>query len=200
MNDLRHKLLVVDLGGVAAKYRPDRRLLALAEATGLDAASITAELFESGLDSRAETGDYTPEPLVELILERLGHRLQRNDLIAAWSQCFEPATTTLDFLAQQPLPRALFTNNGPMVDLCLEGPLRGLAQEFETVICSWHIGAIKPARAAFDRAADRLNREPAELVLIDDSQANITGARAAGWNATHFTSVAELHSVLAAND
>ena len=162
--------------------------------------TIATELFESGLDHRAELGRYTPDQLLDRILELLGHDLQPEQLVAAWSRCFEPATTVLDVLAQQPVPRVLFTNNGPMVDLCLEGPLSRLAQDFDTTVCSWHIGAVKPSRAAFDRAADRLGHRPADLLLLEDNLDNVSGARDAGWKAEHITSDADLHHVLSASD
>lgn len=200
MIDRRHRLLVVDLGGVAAHYRPDARLEALTEATGIDAVTITSELFDSGLDHEAELGNHSTEHLVQLILDRLGHTVDLDDLVTAWSRCFEPATESLEILARQPVPCALFTNNGPMVDLCLQGPLRGLARRFETTICSWHIGATKPTRAAFDRAADQLNRTPAELFLLDDSAANVTGAREAGWSAAQVTDAIDLGQVLSPDD
>ena len=109
----RHKLLVVDLGGVAAHYRPDRRLEALTEATGLDATTITYELFESELHRQAELGSYTAEQVVQLILDRFGHRLTRDDLVTAWSRCFEPATDTLEILARQPVPARSGTSAPP---------------------------------------------------------------------------------------
>lgn len=86
MTNRRHTLLVVDLGGVAARYRPERRLQALTQKTGLDAATIAAELFESGLDSQAELGHFAPDQLMDEILDRLGHTLQSDELVAAWSR------------------------------------------------------------------------------------------------------------------
>lgn len=179
MNDRAHKFLVVDLGGVAAHYHPERRLRAMSEATGLDAATITAELFESGLDRRAELGHYSPDELMDEVLDRLGFTIQPDELVVAWSRCFEPAAAILETLAQQSVPRALFTNNGPMVDLCLQGPLSSLARQFDTIICSWHLGAVKPTRAAFDLAADRLSQPASDLLLLDDCLDNVTAAREA---------------------
>lgn len=199
MSGRRHRLLVVDLGGVAAHYLPDRRLGALAEATGLDPATIDAELFESGLDHRAELGAFTPDQLVDHILDRLRHTVGADELVAAWSRCFEPAAPVLEILDRQPVPRALFTNNGPLVDLCLAGPLSGLARHFDTSVCSWQIGAVKPTGAAFERAADRFGHRPADLLLLDDSIDNVTGAREAGWSAEHITPDTDLDRVLTAH-
>jgi putative hydrolase of the HAD superfamily len=63
----------------------------------------------------------------------------------------------------------------------------GLQTDTDGVFASCDLGARKPERAFFDRLAERLNLEPASLLLIDDSHENVAGARAAGWNAEHFT-------------
>lgn len=83
-----------------------------------------------------------------------------------------------------------------MIDLCLQGPLSHLARHFDTILCSWHIGAVKPTRAAFDRAAHRLGRLPGDLLLLDDSHDNVTAARDAGWNADHATQDIDLQHLL----
>jgi putative hydrolase of the HAD superfamily len=63
----------------------------------------------------------------------------------------------------------------------------GLQTDTDGVFASCDLGARKPERAFFDRLAERLNLEPTSLLLIDDSHENVAGARAAGWNAEHFT-------------
>ena len=63
----------------------------------------------------------------------------------------------------------------------------GLQADTDGVFASCDLGARKPDRAFFDRLAERLNLEPASLLLIDDSHENVAGARAAGWCAEHFT-------------
>jgi putative hydrolase of the HAD superfamily len=63
----------------------------------------------------------------------------------------------------------------------------GLQLATDGVFASSDLGARKPDRRFFDRLADRLNLEPADLLLWDDSHENVAGARAAGWCAEHFT-------------
>jgi putative hydrolase of the HAD superfamily len=63
----------------------------------------------------------------------------------------------------------------------------GLQAATDGVFASCDLGARKPDREFFDRLAERLNLEPTSLLLIDDSHENVAGARAAGWNAEHFT-------------
>jgi putative hydrolase of the HAD superfamily len=63
----------------------------------------------------------------------------------------------------------------------------GLQAATDGVFASCDLGARKPGPAFFDRLAERLNLEPANLLLIDDSHENVAGARIAGWCAEHFT-------------
>jgi len=55
----------------------------------------------------------------------------------------------------------------------------GLAELFDAVVASYEVGAHKPDTAAFDRVRERLPAE--EYVMVGDSDADIEGARAAGF-------------------
>ena len=184
--------LVVDLGGVAASYRPENRLAALAEVTGLLPNEIHDRLFSSGLDEAAESGFFTKESITQELLRCLDNRLDKLQVIDCWSQAFEPNLELLELLSAQTVPRCLFTNNGPMIDLCLEGPLSVLHDKFDRVLCSWHTKARKPDTAAFDYVANTLRVPPSELLLIDDDIRNITAATQAGWAAHHYTTLEKL--------
>lgn len=66
------------------------------------------------------------------------------------------------------------------------------------VTVSGEIGLIKPDEAIYDKHAGDFGLEPAHTVFIDDSYANVEGARAAGWQAVHFTGAEKLKADLAA--
>ncbi|ACV12254.1 HAD-superfamily hydrolase, subfamily IA, variant 1 [Halorhabdus utahensis DSM 12940] len=54
-----------------------------------------------------------------------------------------------------------------------------LLDHFETVIASYDVGAHKPDASMFDRAREAIDAE--EYVMVGDSDADIEGARAAGF-------------------
>lgn len=60
------------------------------------------------------------------------------------------------------------------------------------VTVSGEVGLIKPDRAIFDHHAAAFDLEPGATLFIDDSAANVEGARAAGWQAVRFTDAAGL--------
>ncbi len=55
------------------------------------------------------------------------------------------------------------------------------------VTVSGEVKAIKPDREIYDRHVQSFGLEPAATLFIDDSQKNVDGAKAAGWQAVLFT-------------
>ena len=100
MIDANVEWLVVDLGGVAAQYRPERRLNALEQATGIPQDVIHERLFVSGLDRDAELGRHTIASITTALVERLEHRISIPTLIDAWALAFEPNVELLDGIAR----------------------------------------------------------------------------------------------------
>ncbi len=175
--------VVLDLGGVAARFHPERRLRALASLGGVSEEAIERRIFTSGFDDESELGTFSHDQVVAHLREALGYRGPEASLVDAWALAFEPDQAVGEYLNRLSVRKALFTNNGPVLDACLEGPLRELAASFDDVICSWHLGARKPDGVAFARAAARLGSPPERLLLFDDSPTNVKGARDSGWNA-----------------
>lgn len=64
------------------------------------------------------------------------------------------------------------------------------------VTVSGEIRAIKPDRAIYDHHVQAFGIEPSAALFIDDSQKNVDGAKAAGWQAVLFTGVEPLEADL----
>lgn len=67
---------------------------------------------------------------------------------------------------------------------------------FRGIVVSAHERLIKPDAAIYALCASRYAIEPAESVFIDDSAKNVDGARAAGFDAIHFTAPEALRAEL----
>lgn len=74
----------------------------------------------------------------------------------------------------------------------------GLGKHVDGIIYSAQTGAKKPDRAFFDAAAKRCGRSPQDLVLVDDTIANVEAARTAGWRAAHWESGSSLSRLVEA--
>ena len=59
------------------------------------------------------------------------------------------------------------------------------------------VGLLKPERAIYDHHAQTFGLEAGATLFIDDSPANVDGARAAGWHAVQFVDPARLRADLA---
>ncbi|GGB07780.1 2-haloalkanoic acid dehalogenase [Brucella endophytica] len=66
------------------------------------------------------------------------------------------------------------------------------------VTVSGDIGLIKPDVAIYEHHAKAFDLEPAATLFIDDSPANVEGARKAGWQAVQFTGAGKLRADLRA--
>ncbi|MBS4009301.1 MAG: HAD family phosphatase [Roseovarius sp.] len=67
---------------------------------------------------------------------------------------------------------------------------------FEGIVVSGHERMVKPDREIFDLLCTRANSAPEACYFIDDTASNVTGARAAGWQAHHFTGPEALNADL----
>lgn len=71
-----------------------------------------------------------------------------------------------------------------------------IIHNFDCVVTSFETKLAKPERAIFEFAAQQLKVDVAECIMIDDSESNCEGARAAGMYAICFKSVTALKNEL----
>lgn len=195
-------VLVMDLGGVTARWLPDRRLAALAHLSGLPAATVDQLVFESGFDEAGERGRFTPAGFTEELASLLGLVTSPDGdaaLRTAWAQAFDPDPAVLRLVRSWPGRTALFTNNGPLLEAALAAELSEVGDAFDELLFSWHLGVTKPDPAAFALATERLGVAPTGIVFVDDSPANVAAAQASGWQAIAFTTALDLQAALAAH-
>lgn len=67
-----------------------------------------------------------------------------------------------------------------------------LADHVDGIVYSAAVGARKPDRAFYDAAARQAGCPGPALLLVDDTPANVDGARKAGWRAAHWVPGASL--------
>jgi 2-haloacid dehalogenase len=72
--------------------------------------------------------------------------------------------------------------------------------ETRGITVSGDVRLIKPDAAIYDRHVADYGLEPARTLFIDDSAANVAGARDAGWQAIHFVSAEALARELSDRD
>lgn len=69
-------------------------------------------------------------------------------------------------------------------------------RQFDQLTWSCELGVVKPDPAIYHHAIRELGVKPEEALFIDNLEANIVGARAAGLHGLHFTGVEDLSRAL----
>ncbi|MBB4857232.1 2-haloacid dehalogenase [Novosphingobium chloroacetimidivorans] len=77
-------------------------------------------------------------------------------------------------------------------------PTQAPFAHFRDVVVSGDEKLAKPDARIFELAARRFGHEPAAMLFIDDNVANVTAARALGWQVHHFRDAATLEADLLA--
>ena len=191
--------VLFDLGDTACHFRPERRLAALAAASSLAPEAIKAHIWDSGFDADCDRGRYTSDQIIRQISGWLGLDVTPDELRAIWALAWEPNDAVLA-VAEALAPRAriaMLSNNGPLLHDVLPTRFPSVWARFDPCLFSCNLGANKPDPAIFAAAEAHLGEPPERLLLIDDSAAAVAGARAAGWQAVHYTGQSTLYEQIA---
>lgn len=144
-------------------------------------------------------------PLAEMVPERQAAFPAQADLIAAYATRFNetipgPVPGSLEIV------RALHAAGVPLFAITNFGaefwdgfaPGQPIFTLFRDIVVSGKERMVKPDAAIFALAAKRFGHHPSAMLFIDDNAANITAARALGWQVHHFRAAPTLSAELAA--
>lgn len=175
---IRHLLL--DLGGVLYGVDYGRT----AHALGLSPQQLAALLNDPSLIAY-ECGQLSTEAFLEHWQKRFSTH-SRAQLIAAWNAMLLGPLPETPAVLQQLMQRfslAVLSNTN---DLHFEQVAPAIAPwkpYFVEIFFSHHIGRRKPDPETYRYVLDRLGWAPQHTLFVDDSPANVAGARAAGLRA-----------------
>ncbi|WP_428420108.1 HAD family hydrolase [Methylibium sp.] len=194
---MTRRAVVFDFGGVVFRWRPLSLLQqVLPRHAGDDiAAQALAERifqgFRPGSDwAEFDRGTVEPEGLVTRIAARTG--LAADELRAVVDAVpmhleMEPKTVALMRALREAKHPLYYLSNMPAPYADHLERQHEFLSWFEAGLFSARIGLIKPEPAIFERAERDFGIDPARSLFIDDHAGNIDAARAAGWQALHFT-------------
>jgi HAD superfamily hydrolase (TIGR01509 family) len=186
-------ILVLDIGGVVYRSWPDEAFhVRWAERCGCNVATLT-ERFWAGDDwVLAELGKISQAENVRRMAVRLGVSpdLARQMIFEGWaSQPDEALARFVAGLRSAGAKVAALTNNTSTEAELLSRP--ELARLFDLAISSADAGLQKPDEAIFRHAEARLGAAGADLVFVDDVEANVEAAKALGWRGVWFRSTGQ---------
>ena len=190
--------IVFDFAGVLFHWQPAEMLKRELPRRAVDDASAThwtAAIFQGygGDWADFDRGVVSPEALAGRIAARTGLPVDEVrrvvDAVPAELQPMPGTVALLDRLRRAGRPLYYLSNMPAPYALHLERAHAFVGWFTEGVI-SGRVGWIKPEPEIFGLAATRFGAAPGELLFIDDVEANVQAARAAGWSALRFDDAA----------
>ena len=188
------RFLYFDLGNVILHF--DHRLAArnIAELTGLPESRVWEVLFASGLELRYESGELDDCRFYEEFCRITGAGPDRAEWLLAGSRIFQLNTSIVPVLAALQAAGhrlGILSNTCPAHwSYCQRYAI--VRQGFDVYALSYVLGACKPERLVYSRAAELAQVQPEEIFYTDDVAENVAAAREAGFDAVQYTTTPQL--------
>jgi putative hydrolase of the HAD superfamily len=181
----RAQALLIDLDGVLRRWDP-APMIAVEVDYGLKPATLLETSMAWDIYRPAMAGEITDAEWMSLVASRLPIEPEKAaEAVAKWQDYRgEPDPDALAFVREV---RA----GGRRVGLATNATDRlrpdldalGLADEVDVVISSWEQKVHKPAPEFFERACELIGFAPKHVLVVDDDDRVVRGARAAGLSA-----------------
>ena len=179
--------MVFDIGGVLLEWDPGlvyRQLIP--DPTELD--WFLSEVCTPEWNGTLDAGRPFDEACDELAARHPAHAR----LVQAWKRQDEMIAGEIDGavelvsrLREQAVPLYLLTNM-PAGVFAARRERYPVLRQFDGAVVSGEEGVLKPSAEIFARLRDRYSLEPGRTLFVDDAEANVRGARMAGFRAHHF--------------
>ena len=198
------KAIVFDLGGVLIDLDFDRCVRSFREILGYERITEILDLWhQKGIYGDMEAGLITADEFRAEVLRESRHGCVPSDVDRAMAGLLvgmDPEKVPLlEELSGKYALYGLSNNNEISVkrmhDIYEENGL-DWRRIFRKEFISSRMKMLKPSREIFDAAAAEIGLPPAEILFVDDSQTNVDGALAAGWQAVYYKQGTDLRACL----
>jgi glucose-1-phosphatase len=193
-------LILFDINGVLYRYDRDARIAFLASASKRSAAVIRAAIWDSGFEDSGDAGVVDAEAYLRGFGACIGYNLPETEWIAAQWIALTPIAGTLGLFPRirADVRCAVLTNNNLLVLRHFSTLYPDVAALVGDRACvSAEVGVRKPDPEVYRRCLVRLGAEPAAALFVDDSAANVAGARKAGLHGCEYVDAEALATELA---
>lgn len=196
MTEIRH--IVFDIGKVLIHYDPDLPFSRL-----IPDEAERKRFFETicthDWNIEQDRGRTWEEAEALLVAEHPDHDENIRNFRRHWHEmvphAYDDSVELMEALIDQGRDVTMLTNFA--ADTFVEAKQRfAFLNRPRGVTVSAEIGMIKPDRGIYDHHAATFGLEPAATIFIDDSQKNVDGAKAAGWQAVLFQNAKTLEADL----
>ncbi|MFZ5964819.1 HAD family hydrolase [Thalassococcus sp. BH17M4-6] len=154
---------------------------------GIDPKAFSSALFGSGVARRVMRGQIDLRKFVADWLAAQGHDLSAEAFLDYWfTRDVHPDAQVLGWLTAHPARHVIGTNNERHRAAFIEGPM-GFGARVDHIFASGRMGVAKPDPGFFAQIERWAGLPPRDILLIDDTAANIAACTARGWRGFHFT-------------
>jgi glucose-1-phosphatase len=193
-------LILFDINGVLYRYDRDARIAYLASVAKRSPAAIRTAVWDTGFEDSGDAGVVDAEAYLRGFGACIGYNLPETEWIAAQRIALIPIAATLGLFPRirAGVRCAVLTNNNLLVLRHFSTLYPDVAALVGDRACvSAEFGARKPDPEVYRRCLVRLGAEPAAALFVDDSAANVAGAREAGLHGCEFVDAEALATELA---
>ena len=191
--------LLFDLGGVIMDVDFSRVTRRWADHAGCDPIKLRARYTPDEDYRRHERGAISDEAYWAALRGTLGIDISDAQFLDGWNAIFDGVIPGVaDWLpsACARLPSYAFSNTNPAHEAFWSAAYADTLKPLRKVFVSSRIGLRKPDREAFAYVARAMDVAPQHILFFDDALANVEGARAAGLQAVHVRSNADVKAAL----
>lgn len=196
-------ILLFDLGRVLIEVDMERTHARWASLAGLPPGSIdlgsAARFMRSEAFRQHERGLLDDATFFDHLRRELGLSLSHDDMLDGWNAVLGdevPGIREQILRVKGRLPLHVFSNTNAPHQAVWSVRHTDLLAQFDRIYVSHELGERKPDASAFLKIAADLRAEPARILFFDDVEENVSGARAAGLQAVHVTSTADIAAAI----
>lgn len=192
---------LLDMGNVLVLFSHEVMCRQIAALTSGDVAQVRRVLFEDGLQLEFERGQVTEDEFHRRYQLAVDHEIEKDALCRAGSDIFRenPGMTDLLLQLRSLGMRLVLLSNTSTSHFQWVQARFGVLDGFDDFVLSYEVGEIKPHRAMYEAAIERIGCAPANCFYTDDIAENIDAGRRVGLQAELFTSPANLGRTLASH-
>jgi HAD superfamily hydrolase (TIGR01509 family) len=191
-------LFAFDLAGVVCRFDTEHRLGVMAQAAGLEPATVQRLVWDAGIDAAGDRGVLSAAEMCDAVRDALQFTVDDETLRGLYVSAFEPDGAVLDLVdrVRVQAPTALLTNNGPLVLEAMRHELAQVGRHFDPWGFACRYGVEKPDPAIFQALCDEARVSASSVFFVDDSEEHVDAAQSLGMRAHHFTDVRALAHAL----
>lgn len=182
------KVIYFDLGKVLVDFDWREAVQKMARLSPVTQDNLFEILTSSSPAMAYELGNISSENFFKWLKEKISFQAPAEHLRLLWSDIFTPihAHIRIAQALSRRYPLGLISNTNEAHAAHVDSKFH-FFKLFSSRVFSFEAGRLKPQRAMYEFAAAQFDVGVSEILLIDDLEANVQGARASGWQAIHYT-------------